>query len=203
MACQPVSSIYFTLALRLLTRGVVNLRVDHDISNTLQRVLNTLRSLRNRYIVNFDYHSRADCLRLLQLVHTECASLRQTPQAFPDMDTYETFFTIVHRYTKQIQETIQLWREHHQRHEEIAKDVLHNKLKVARPKYSKELISQPWQQFLSREAPAWPASWQPGPDVIVKQSIPNGGVKIIEKWESEVKEIYDWLDIVSCLNTHI
>jgi hypothetical protein len=179
-----------------LTVNVVDVHDDHSSSNRLQRVLNTLRSIRNRYIVDFDYHSRTEDLRLLQLAHVECTRLRQDPQAFPDRTTYETFFAAVNRYTKQIQVTIQLWREHHQRHEEVAKDALEKKLQAARPKYSPELVSKPWQQFLSREATAWPVNWRPGPGVIVKQSIPNGGVRIIEKWESELKDIYDWLDIV-------
>jgi hypothetical protein len=135
-------------------------------------------------------------MKLVQLVHDECAFLRQNPLVFPDAETFQSFFAAVNRYTEQIQKTILLWKGHHQRHEEIGKEMLEKKLQSARPRYSPELTTQPWQQFLCKEAPAWPVALQMGPDIMRMQAVPNGGVRLIEKWENEMKAIYAELDNV-------
>jgi hypothetical protein len=161
-------------------------------------------SLRDRYIASFDSHSRADALRLLQLVQAECARLRQNPEAFLNKDVYKAFFALVNIYNAQIQETIRLWRDHHQRQEEVRKDVLESKLRDVRPNHSPDLVSQPYQQFLGPEAPAWPTEMKTAPhgSNTVKQMIPNGAIRIVEKWESQVKEIYRGLDQVSIRDLH-
>jgi hypothetical protein len=160
-------------------------------------------SLRDRYIASFDSHSRADALRLLQLVQAECARLRQTPEAFHNKDVYIAFFALVNIYNEQIQETIRLWRGHHQRQEEVRKDVLESKLRAARPNYLPDLVSQPYQQFLDPEASAWPTEMNTAPcgSNQIKQILPNSALRIVEKWESRVEEIYRVLDQVRISNS--
>jgi hypothetical protein len=167
-----------------------------EAAETLQQILYTLRSVRDKYIVSFDTTSRADSMRLVQLVLEDCAMLRENPDMFPDMQTFNSFFAVVNQYTFQIQKTILLWREHRQRHEEIGKLIMDKKLQSARPRHLPELATQPWQQYLSKESPAWPVSVQKGPGYFSTHVIPNGGVRLIEKWESELKAIYEGIDIV-------
>lgn len=147
-------------------------------------------------MVDFDGYSRKEPQRVLLDVTTECIELRRSPPMFYNWSQYETFFKLIARYTQQISDAISLWKGHHERCEVRRKEYIEKRLRSARPRYLPEIYHQPWQQFLSSDAPAMPVRWMSGPGVVSRQVVPNAGVRIAETWEREVRAIWDWLDLV-------
>jgi hypothetical protein len=166
----------------------------------LDLIIKGLDRVLDNYTLDFEnYDMRDRALDVLERVQIEITTLRANPQSFADQKTYVTYFANVGRKTHQIMETIRLHTAREKMDEEMAELRHEENYRVNRPSYVKELINQPWQQFLHPEAPGWPMDLNTPPGVTSHQIIPNGGIRILAKWEKEVKEIYEFLDNVSVL----
>jgi len=89
-------------------------------------------------------------------------------------------------------------------------NILDHLLKQARPSFvgrddilgppPRDVFKYPWFQFLSNDAPGlgelgkdmWKHEWY-----MTSQLVPNAGIRILESWDSEWRNIWNHLDIVS------
>jgi hypothetical protein len=163
----------------------------------LKAILGALEDVRYDYITNFDKHQRDKTLKILPLVQAKCSTLRKIPQHFADMESYDIFFSTIDRYTTQIMEVIRMNRAKARSEEVNGKWGRAASLQRERPALVSELATQPWQQYLHAESPGWPVELVPSSTLISRQRIPNGGVRILEAWESQARDVYAFLDAVS------
>jgi hypothetical protein len=122
--------------------------------------------------------------------------LRECPldEQFYTEDEREEYFEVVDRWIDQLGEIRKVWKRYEEEVERIISLGATEKIKEMRPQFFQELTGMPWKQFLEDEAPGWPADWANGPDVIEKQRIPNGGIRIAELWEKQTADVYRDLD---------
>jgi len=184
-----------------------NLKVDKDLAifgpkvqlrvhpRLLQLLLQGLRKIRTQAIFDFKSSKGPNVtMQVATQIKAQILALKQCPEIFESTDAYIAFFNTVNRYCAQIMQIIRLWREHDAKWKNFDKALFEDELRAKRDSFAPALMSQPWSQFLHNEAPAWPVDWVLGPDVISKQWVPNGGLRVLEKWESEVQAIYSHLD---------
>lgn len=157
-----------------------------------------LRQIRDCYTLEWDcLTKRKPTLRILRSLQAEAVILRQNPQQFVDVQAYEAFFAEVDQMCHQIMEIIRLQVARENVQEDLIQMRDERNYCRNRPTYVKELMAQPWQQFLHPEAPGWFKEEITPTGVKSRQMIPNGGVRLLAAWEDEVRQIHEFLDPVS------
>lgn len=167
------------------------------------KILQVLNKILEHYTSLFKEVKRELAIKMLTRIQPWIAEMREGPYQIADAHTHKTFFTDVDQKCHQIMEAINMYRAHETLSEDMAKARTEENYRINRPSYTKELMAQPWQQFLHPEAPGWPVEMTDHPSVVSHQIIPNGGMRLLLKWEEEVKDIYAFLDTVSCCSTRI
>lgn len=165
------------------------------------KILKVLNTILEHYTIRFEEVKRERGIKMLTTMQPWVAELRSGPYAIPSPELHSSFFQEVDQKCHQIMETINLHRAREKLMEQIVKTRMEENYRSHRPSYTKELMSQPWQQFLHPEAPGWPEAIPRDERVVSHQIVPNGGMRLLLKWEEEVKEIYGVLDAVSLLSS--
>lgn len=161
------------------------------------KILKVLSTILEHYMVRFDEVKRELAVKMLTRIQPWIAEMREGPYQIADAQIHKTFFADVDQKCHQIMETINMHRASEKMTEDAAKTRNQENYRTHRPSYTKELMAQPWQQFLHPEAPGWPDKIPDHPRKVSHQIVPNGGMRLLLKWEEEVKEIYGFLDAVS------
>lgn len=167
---------------------------SHQFQAKILQVLNTILE---HYTLLFSEVQRETALKMLTQIQPWITELRTGPSAITDPSLHTSFFKTVDQKCHQIMETINLHHAHEHMVEEMVKTRMEENYRTHRPSYTKELMGQPWQQVLHPEAPGWPEVIPGHERKVTHQIIPNGGMRLLLKWEEEVKEIYAFLDAVS------
>jgi hypothetical protein len=160
------------------------------------KFLHQLYSIKRTWIFKFGKPSKNITPTTLSEIQTQYATLKASTDQFKDEKDKKQYFDDIDQQIAQIVTVFELQKEHKKYYDEMRNMGTNNTLREARPSYAEGLVDKSWQQFLDKEAPGWPVDWASQPDVLAKQRIPNGGVRIIEDWEKEVAEVFNDLDAV-------
>lgn len=157
-------------------------------------LLRALHEAKIRYIFAKDEMEESEAQALLENIKSKAHSLAHTAQAFESEEDKMRFFRRVKRRVCQIIAIIRLQRRYSDTLTDAKDFMLEHTLATDRSQFAQEFVKRPWLQFLHGEAPAWPANTNLAPNVIARQKIPDGGIRIINYWEGEVHPILDFLD---------
>ncbi len=161
----------------------------------LEAIVTDLTTIRDKWILDHERISHQAAQECLEAIQLECDRLHEAPELFPDATTMNQFFEVVYALSTQIMDVIAQWTRNKKFFQAQVELESKNELKETRPTYLMD--RKPWSQFLANGAPGSGNSDLRIHPKAIEQVIPYAGIRLLQSWTQEIKEVKDFIDSVS------